>query len=334
VFEAGLLVTAVLDSTDELAIERIAIAVKRSRGDRLFRLAARSAGGLTLALMALVFFFLLTRSSQILKVESLGKFLTTQAWYPEQANAGVGSVLFGTVLISVIAVALAFPLSIATALFISEYAPRRLQRPLTLLVDLLAAVPSIIFGVWGVFFLTPRERNLSIWLSHHMAWIPIFKVTDGQYANSPFIAGTVVALMITPIMAAVMREVFSQAPPGEREGALALGGTRWGMIRSVVLPFGRGGIIGGTMLGLGRALGETIAVALLISPIFTRSTQVLHQGANTIAALIALRFGEAGSIGISALMAAGLVLFVVTLLVNVVASIITGRSRSGALTEI
>src|SRR6202043_2534247 len=117
------------------------------------------------------------------------------------------------------------------------------------------------------------------WLSRELGSIPIFKVTDGQYADSPFIVGTVLALMVIPIAAAVMREVFSQTPPGEREGALALGGTRWGMIRAVVLPFGRSGIVGGMMLALGRALGETIAVALLISPIFTRSTDILHQGA-------------------------------------------------------
>jgi phosphate transport system permease protein len=321
-------------TTPDQIPEKISITVRRSFGDRVFRASARAAGGLTLVVMVLVFYFLLSRSSQIFKVESFGKFLTDQQWYPEQANAGVGSVLFGTILISVIAVAIAFPFSVATALFISEYCPRKLRRLLTVLVDLLAAVPSIIFGVWGFAFLMPRERHLSVWLSQNLGFIPIFKVSDGQFAESPFITGTVVALMIAPIATAVMREVFSQAPPGEREGALALGGTKWGMIRNVVLPFGRSGIVGGTMLGLGRALGETIAITLLISPVFIRSTDILHQGANTIAALIALRFGEASSIGISALMAAGLVLFIVTLLVNVAASAITSRSRSGSLTEI
>jgi phosphate transport system permease protein len=315
-------------------VARIDVVVRRATGDRIFRLFVRTAGAITLALMILVFFFLLSRSSRIFKTESVGTFLTTQTWFPDQAKAGVGAVLYWTVVISVIAVVLAFPLALATGLFINEYAPAWLKRPLTVLVDLLAAVPSIIFGIWGLFFLTPRERHVSIWLSTHLSFIPIFKVSNGEYALSPFIAGTVLALMITPIAAAVMREVFSQAPPGEREGALALGGTRWGMIRAVVLPFGRGGIVGGTMLGLGRALGETIAVTFVISTIYYRSDHILQQGANTIAALIALQWGEASPQGISALMAAGLVLFVVTLLVNVVASIVTSRSRSGAVTEI
>ena len=315
-------------------IERVNVVVRRSLGDRIFRHSTRALGVLTLAIMVLVFYFLLDSSSTFFKVESFTKFLTTQAWNPDQADAGVGSVLFNTIEVSLIGVVMAFPFAIATALFLSDYAPRRVRRPLIVVVDLLAAVPSIIFGIWGFFFLMPRERHVSIWLSDHLGWIPIFKVTNGQYAESPFIVGTVLALMIIPIAAAVMREVFSQAPPVEREGALALGGTRWGMIRAVVLPFGRAGIVGGMMLALGRALGETIAVTILVSPIFTRSTHVLQQGSNTISALIALRWGEADRIALSALMAAGLVLFVITLIVNVIASLITARARSGALTEI
>jgi phosphate transport system permease protein len=315
-------------------VERIRVVVHRTFGDRIFHLAARAAGVVTLAIMVLVFYYLLDSSSTFFKVESFSKFLTTQAWQPDQANAGVGSVLFNTVEVSLIGVVMAFPFAMATALYISEYAPRRARRPLTVLVDVLAAVPSIVFGIWGFFFLMPRERHLSVWLSDKLGFIPLFKVNNGQFAESPFIVGTVLALMIIPIAAAVMREVFTQAPPGEREGALALGGTRWGMIRAVVLPFGRSGIIGGMMLALGRALGETIAVTILVSPIFTRSTHILQQGSNTISALIALQWGEADKIALSALMAAGLVLFVITLVVNVIASLITARSRSGAVTEI
>jgi len=313
---------------------KLKVVVRRPLGDRIYRVVAKTAGGMTLLVMGLVFFFLLKESAQIFNVESFSTFMTTQTWFPDQGKAGVGSVLYGTVVISLIAIVMCFPFAVATALFITDYAPKPVQRVLTLFVDLLAAVPSIIFGIWGLFYLMPREMKLSRWLNDHFGWIPIFKVGNGQYALSQFIAGTVLAIMCTPIATSVMREVFSQAPPGEKEGALALGGTKWGMVKTVVLPFGRGGIVGAMMLALGRALGETIAVTFLISTIFYRNSHILEQGGNTIAALIALQWSEASSNGISALMAAGLVLFVLTLLVNVLASIITSRSRSGALTEI
>lgn len=211
------------------------------------------------------------------------------------------------------------------------------------IIDLMAAVPSIVYGLWGVFFLTPNILPFSQWLSTYFGWIPIFAVEafdpDDPLASptiftaSTFIAGIVVALMVAPIASSIMREVFTQAPVGEREGAFALGATRWGMIRSVVLPFGRGGIIGGTMLGLGRALGETIAVYLIISPVFIIQPHILEKGSNSIAALIALRYSEASAFELSALMAAGLALFLVTLIVNFGASMVISRSRSGSSSE-
>jgi phosphate transport system permease protein len=322
---------------DDLIVipDRIEIRVRRPWQDRLFRSVVRTGGGLTLAFMALIAFFLVSRSRKAIHVAGLGKFLTTQRWLPNSGRFGIGAVLFDTVVIALIAITIAVPTSIAVALFITEYAPARLRRALTSLVDLLAAVPSIIYGLWGLFFLAPRERGVAIWLTNHLGFIPIFRTPhDGRYSGSAFLAGVVVSLMTMPICTSVMREVFSQAPLGEREGALALGGTRWGMIRTVVLPFGRGGIIGGTMLGLGRALGETIVVALLISPIFIRNTQILHQGGNSISALIALQFGEASPLGISALMAAGLALFGLTLIINTLAALVVARSRSGQATEI
>jgi phosphate transport system permease protein len=195
-------------------------------------------------------------------------------------------------------------------------------------------VPSLIYGLWGRFFLQPRLVKVSHWLTTHVAFIPIFKTHTTLLGGTTFIAGFVVAIMVLPLCTAIFREVFTQAPPGEKEGALALGGTRWGMIRTVVLPFGRGGIVGGSMLGLGRALGETIAVALIISPINHDLIHILDRGGNSISALIALRFGESTPFGINALMAAGLVLFVMTLIVNAFASMIVNRSRSGSATEI
>jgi phosphate transport system permease protein len=288
--------------------------------------------------MVLIGLFLTIRAWDALRVAGFG-FFTTSAWQPETGHFGVAAALLGTVVIAAIALTIAVPVSICTALFVTEYAPARLRRPLTSFVDVLAAVPSIIYGLWGLYFFTPRVVPFSKWLGTHLGFIPFFHVKDAQqasYSASAFIAGVVVALMIVPICTAVMREVFSQAPPGEKEGALALGGTKWSVIKTVVLPFGKGGIIGGSMLGLGRALGETIAITLIISPTFDLHAllHVLQQGANSIAALIALRFSESNDFGISALMAAGLTLFIITLIVNAFAAVIVSRSRSGSATEI
>ncbi len=312
------------------------IRVARTRGDRIFRRAAQGAGVTAFLIMGLIGLFLLFRAWPALREAKLG-FITEVAWQPDVANPkfGIAAVMWGTFLIAIIALVIAMPLSIATALFMTEYAPRGLRRPLGSMVDLLAAVPSLIYGVWGFFFLQPRMLGVSRFLSTHLGFLPFFKVGSAPlFASSPFIAGVVVSLMVIPICTSVMREVFSQTPPGEKEGALALGATRWGMIRSVVLPFGRGGIIGGSMLGLGRALGETIAVAIIISPIFTITPRILETGGNAVAPLIALRFGESKALGLSALMAAGLALFVVTLVVNMFASVVVSRSRSGKGVEI
>lgn len=307
--------------------------------DRAFRIVTRSGGIAVLAIMLLVGLFLSGHASRALGVAGWG-FFTTQAWNPDSGNFGIAAVLFGTVVIAAVAIALAVPLSLGTALYISEYAPRRIKQLLVSVVDLMAAIPSVVFGLWGFFFLQGAIVPVSRWISQHFGWIPIFAVegfdpddplaTTTVFTSSSFIAGIVVALMITPIITSIMREVFSQAPLGEREGALALGATRWAMIRSVVLPFGRGGMIGGTMLGLGRALGETIAVYMIISPVFVIQPRILEAGANSVSALIALRYGEATPFATSALMAAGLTLFLLTLAVNFGASAVVARSRSGA----
>ncbi|MGW2559875.1 phosphate ABC transporter permease subunit PstC [Streptomyces sp. NPDC001514] len=310
--------------------------------DRVFRGAARGSGAVVLVIMLLVGVFLTYRAAQALGVAKVS-FLTTSAWEPDSRNFGIAAVLTGTVLIGLVAISIAVPLALGTALYISEYAPRKLKRTLVSLVDLMAAVPSVVYGLWGVFFLQGHIVGLSRWISAYLSWIPLFAVdgsdphdplqTTTVYTSSTFIAGIVVALMVTPIACSVMRETFSQAPPGEREGAFALGATRWGMIRAVVLPFGWGGVIGGTMLGLGRALGETIAVYMIISPVFVVQWHVLQNGANSVSALIALRYGSASEFGMSALMAAGLALFLMTLVVNFIASSIAARSRSGSGAE-
>jgi phosphate transport system permease protein len=306
--------------------------------DQVFRWVMRIAGSSVLVIMTLVGVFLTIRASQALAKSGFG-FFTEQAWEPDAGKFGIAAVLAGTIVIAIIAVSVALPFSLATALFISEYAPRRIKSLLISLVDLMAAIPSVVFGLWGLFFLQQQITPVSRWISQNFGWIPFLKV-DGSDPNDPLtsntiftssslIAGLVVGLMITPVVTSVMREVFSQAPIGEREAALGLGSTKWGMIRNVVLTFGKGGIIGATMLGLGRALGETIAVYLIISPVFTIQLQILQNGANSVSSLIALRYGEATEMGMSALMAAGLALFIMTLIVNFVASSIVARSRSG-----
>jgi phosphate transport system permease protein len=305
-----------------------------SASDRAYRRLAAGGGLLTLAVLVLIGLFLLVRSGGALDVMG-ARFFTTTVWRPDAPAPvfGILAVVYWTVVIAAIALAVAVPLSVLTALFLTEYAPRRVRPLLRSLVDLLAAIPSIVYGLWGLFFLQEHLVPVARWLTDRANGIPLLETTRPQYTGSAFVAGIVVALMVLPIVTSVVREVFQQAPPGEKEAALALGSTRWGMVRTVVLPFGRGGIVGGSMLGLGRALGETIAVALVISPTFEISPHVLETGSNSVASLIALKFGESDALSLSALMAAGLALFVLTLAVNVGASFVIGRSRSGVGVE-
>jgi phosphate transport system permease protein len=270
-------------------------------------------------------------------------FFTEASWQPEADVLGIAAVLTGTVCVALVAMSIAFPLSLMTAIYISEYAPAKAKSFLVSMVDLMAAVPSIIWGLWGYFLIMPHASEFGVWMDRNFGWIPIFDVHNAdpnaasvdisRYSFSMFCAAIAVAMMVLPMSCAVMRQVFSQTPPGEKEAALALGATKWGMVRSVVLPFGRGGIIGGTMLGLGRALGETIAVLLILSPSFEVKARVLEIGGNTVSSLIAGRFGDASKSQLSALLAAGFVLFLITLLVNTVAAVIVNRSRSGAGTD-
>lgn len=319
-----------------------AIVERRDRGDSIFFGGTLASGVAVLAIMAGVGLFLALQALDALEVAGLS-FLTTAEWETHSGNFGIASVITGTVLIALVAVFVAVPISLGTSLFIVEVAPARVRQWLVAAVDLMAAVPSVVYGLWGVAFFQPLALGLSRWISKWFGWIPIFTVEGADHSNplstgtvytaSTFIAGVVVALMVVPIQAAIMREVFSQVPPGEREGAFALGATRWGMIRIVSLPFGRGGIIGGTMLGLGRALGETIAVILIISPRFDIHFHVLEAGGNSVSSLIGTRYGEASGFELSALMAAGLALFAITLAVNFTASAFVARSRSGAESE-
>jgi phosphate transport system permease protein len=310
-------------------------------GDRIFRGVLRAAGLSVFVITGLILTFLVIRSLKALRITGWS-FLTTQSWITTGVtHFGIAAILPMGVLIAIIAMLIAVPMSLAIALFISEYAPPALKRTLIGLIDLMAAIPSIIYGLWGLLFLMPRILGFDAWLARHLSFIPVLSVSDSlsisaNLAGSTFICGVVVSLMVIPIITSLSRQVFSQAPQGEREGAYALGATRWGMIRTVVMPFGKGGVIGATMLGLGRALGETIAVSLIASNTDVFSYHILDHGATSISATIALDFGsfaDPQSVGLSALMAAGLVLFAMTLIVNTIGAIVIGRSRSGLASD-
>jgi phosphate transport system permease protein len=311
--------------------------------ERVFHGVARSVGALVLLITGSIGLFLGLQLIPTLRNYGLHFFTGTQ-WLPDLNKVGVASALVGTFEVAATAIIVSVPLALLTALYISDYSPRWLRGALVSLIDLMAAIPSIVYGLWGWYLFQPRAAGVTRWLSTYLGWFPPFHVdTDTHaavmqigpsYYGSVAIAGLVVSMMVVPIACAVMRGVFAQAPVGEREAALALGGTRWGVIRTVVVPFGRGGIIGGTMLGLGRALGETIAVLIIISVHFNISFHVLQTGTITVSALIADMFDESTPGQVSALLAAGFVLFFITMLVNLLAATLITRSRSGAATEI
>ena len=297
--------------------------------DRIFRALATAAGMVSLVIVGATLVFLLKEARPALRAAGTWNFFTGSIWNPAAGRFGVFGLLFGTVIIASIAMVLAVPMALGMALFINEFAPPWLRGPLTSMIDLLAALPSILYGLWAFFSLQPKLEPIAHWFTDHLSVIPIFRLSTGDatLASSSFVAGVVVAFMIVPIVTAVSRDVMAQVPREQCEGALALGGTRWGMIREVILPFGRTGIVGAALLGFGRALGETIAVALVISLVFKANTHILELGGGSVAALIATRFGEADSIERSGLVAAGLALFLLTFAVNLGARRIVARTK-------
>jgi phosphate transport system permease protein len=317
---------------DEPVDTPLVIRARVETADRLFRALLRSGGLAVFVITGLIAFFLIYQSWS--SFEAAGwRFLTTSPWVPATGRFGIAAVLPDGVIIALVALVIAIPVAITAAIFISEYAPSILRKPLIAVVDLMAAIPSIVYALWGVFFLEPRVIGGIRWIADHLgSVIPVFQVRGGdaqsQFTSSPFLAGMVVSLMVIPIATSICREVYSRAPIGEREAAYALGSSRWGMVRTVVLPYGRGGTIGAIMLGFGRAMGETIAVSLIISPGFFFSWRIFEHNGMSIPALIALRATESTPQMLSALLAAGLVLFVVTLAVNALAGMIVTRSRS------
>ena len=303
--------------------------------DKVFRFIVTGGGFTSLVILGLIALFLLLEGLPVLQDQGI-RFVTGFEWEsgdPDNgipSRYGIGAMLIGTLVVSFIGLVIALPIAVGTALFLTYYAPERLKRALTVVVDLMASIPSVIYGLWGFIVLMPHAIYWAKLLHKYFDFLPFFDMPAPVFERSPFIAGIVVGIMIVPIIAAISREVFSQVPIDRIQAAYALGATKWTMIRSVVLPFGVSGIAGGAMLGLGRAMGETIAIYLVLNIYFIPNYDILFSAGGNVASLIVARFGEAGEEELRALMAAGLILFIVTLLVNFLSDFIVKRaSRTG-----
>jgi phosphate transport system permease protein len=300
--------------------ERTTKRAVRRPGDRVFAAGATGSGILILLVLAGVAVFLIS--------EALPALTAPAEDIPGGEGLGsyIAPLLFGTLIAAVIALVVATPLAVAIALFITYYAPRRMAQGLGYVVDLLAAIPSVVYGFWGIAALAPALVPFYAWAADHLGFIPLFAGPASATGRTMLTAGIVLAVMILPIISAISREVFSQTPALHREAALALGATRWEMIRMSVLPYGKSGVIGGAMLGLGRALGETLAVAIVLSGSGGITFNLISSSnPSTIAANIALNFPESTGIDVNTLIASGLALFVITLAVNMLARWIVDR---------
>jgi phosphate ABC transporter permease protein PstC len=308
---------------DRSLIERSPL---RRLPDRILKWGLTGLAGLILAIIVYFFIRLVGQSGNVFSHYGLS-FVFGNDWDVSRNIYHGAALVVGTLITSAIALIIGVPVAVATALYLSELCPRRLKSPLSILVDLLAAVPSVVYGLWGVFVLIPKLLPAEKWLASTFSFIPW--IGGGQVSGpNYFIAGLILAIMILPIVSAISREVIATVPSENKEAALALGATRWEMIRMAVLPYARPGITGGAMLGLGRAIGETIAVVLVIGAAPAIGKHLFSQG-YTLAAVIANEFGEATGLHTSALFAAGLALFVLTLIVNIVARRFVTRGSHG-----
>ena len=315
--------------------QRRELTTKPRFSDKVFRTVVTSGGLSSLLILGLIFSFLAYQGFSILKMEGI-HFITGSQWQVvldeagkiDKANTafGIAPMLIGTILCAFIALIVAVPVSVLAALFLTFYAPPTLKRFLVSIIDLMAAFPSILFGLWGFFILMPSVEYWAKLLHKYLGWIPFFKMEVPVFTRSPFIAGVVLATMVIPIVTSISREVFAQTPLDRVQAAYALGASRWAMIRAVVIPYGRSGVVGGAMLGLGRAMGETVAVYTVLNIVYQINWHVLVGAGGNVASMILLKFGEAGAQEVKALMAAGLVLFLLTLLVNSIANAIVLRS--------
>ena len=295
--------------------------------DRALKYGLTALAALILALIVYFFIRLVGEARPAFAKEGVLGFAFNNDWNVNAERFGALPMVVGTLITSGLALLIGVPVAVATALYTTEFSPLRVRTPLTVLVELLAAVPSVVYGLWGIFFLAPKLRGTEQWVADRLSLVPFIgggTVTIPNY----FIAGLILATMILPIVSAISREVMATVPSDQKEAALSLGATRWEMIRTAVLPYCRTGIVGGAMLGLGRAIGETIAVTIVIGNAPQLSGHLFGQG-YSLAAVIANEFGEAQGLHRSALFAAGLVLFVLTLLVNGVARVLVRRASRG-----
>ncbi len=300
--------------------------------DQVFRAVVTFGGMASLVILGLIAFFLSLKGVHILQEEKL-KFITQSSWEVitdengniSQKKFGIGAMLIGTFLCALIAVIVGVPISVLSAIYLTFYAKGKIRAFLISLIDLMAAFPSLLFGFWGFFVFMSSAEYWAKWINKYFGFIPIFDVPAPIFERSPFIAGLVLAIMIIPIVTSISREVFSQTPLDRIQAAYALGASKFAMIKAVVIPYGRGGVIGGAMLGLGRAMGETVAVYTVLNIVYQINWQILFGAGGNVASLILLKFGEAGPYEVDALMAAGLILFLLTLVVNAVADLLVSR---------
>jgi phosphate transport system permease protein len=313
------------------------VRAKSRPADRIFLGLSTGAAASIMVILAGVAIFLIVQAAP-----AIGAHWATNPSLSTGPTAGhntfwgyVAPLIWGTIFVSAIALVIGAPIAIGIALFISHYAPRRLAGILGYLVDLLAAVPSIVFGLWGIFVIRPFLLPLTVWLNHHLGWIPFFSGTASATGSTLLAGGIVLAVMILPIITSISREIFLQTPRLNEEAALAMGATKWEMICLAVFPYARSGVVSATLLGLGRALGETMAIALVVSPSLIFSLRILTDGQNsqTIAANIALNFPEGNALQRQALIGTGLMLFVISIAVNLVARVIVTRTGPDAKTR-
>lgn len=296
------------------------------RSDRIFNRGVLIAALTSLFILAGIAIFLGAQLIPVVQEQGIDFFITTE-WDPGANKFGILGMLYGSVMLAVIALIIAVPVSILLAIFVVFLAPARVAKIMTNFIDLMAAIPSIIIGLWAFYIFQPVGVGWAELLNQYLGWIPFFSVTVDNFVGSPFIAGWVLAVMMIPIVTAVTREVLDRTPPELINAAESLGCSLWTMLRYVALPFGRGGLIGGVMLGLGRALGETVAVYFVLKLVFDINLfRVLESGGGSIATMIVSKFGEAGPKELQVLLASGFVLFVGTLIVNVLANLVVSRS--------
>ena len=305
------------------------ITTQPRRSDQIFRAVVTVGGMTSLVILGLIALFLSLKGISVLQVEKFS-FITESKWEVLQdaegkvaeSTFGLGAMLIGTFLSALIAVIVGVPIAVLSALYLTFYARGPVKKLLISLVDLMAAFPSLLFGFWGFIVLMGSAEYWAKLLNKYLGFIPIFDVPAPIFERSPFIAGLVLAIMIIPIVTAISREIFDQTPLDRVQAAYALGASKLAMIRAVVIPYGRGGVVGGAMLGLGRAMGETVAVYTVLNVVYQINWQILFGAGGNVASLILLKFGEAGPDEVNALMAAGLVLFLLTLTVNAISDVL------------